>query len=142
MEKTTQTVQRKPYQSDLADEQWALLAPLIVLPEGGRPKTTDLREVLNGIFYQLRSGCAWKMLPHDFPPEGTVRRYFHYFKRTKQWERINEALRRDVRVQEGRDEEPSLAIIDSQTVKGTRTSSESGYDAGKKNQGNQASFDG
>jgi putative transposase len=82
------------------------------------------------------------LLPHDFPPEGTVRRYFHYFKWTKQWETINDALRREVRVQAGRDPEPSLGIIDSQSTKGTRNSGESGYDAGKKNQRNQATLSG
>jgi putative transposase len=124
----------------LSDEQWKLLASLIVLPTGGAPRTTDVREVINAIFYQLRTGCQWRLLPHDFPPEGTVRRYFRYFKETKQWERINDSLRRDVRVQAGRDPEPSLGIIDSQSTKGTRNSDESGYDAGKKNQRNQASF--
>jgi putative transposase len=131
---------RRPYATDLRDTQWVLLAPLIVLPTGGAPKTTDVREVINAILYQLRTGCQWALLPHDFPPEGTVRRYFRYFKDTKQWERINDALRREVRTQAGRDPEPSLAIIDSQSVKGTRNSEEVGYDAGKKNQGDQASF--
>jgi len=133
---------RKPYDTDLSDAQWALIFPLLVLPTGGRPKTTNLREVLNAIFYQLRTGCQWRLLPHDFPPEGTVRRYFHYFKWTKQWETINDALRREVRVQAGRDPEPSLGIIDSQSTKGTRNSGESGYDAGKKNQRNQATLSG
>jgi len=133
------TSSRKPYATDLSDAQWALIAPLIILPEGGAPRTTDLREVLNGIFYQTRTGCQWRLLPHDFPPEGTVRRYLRYFKQTAQLEQINDALRREVRVQAGRDPEPSLAIIDSQTVKGTRNSVESGYDAGKKNQGNPCS---
>jgi putative transposase len=128
------TIHRKPYQSDLTDEQWELISPQLVLPEGGRPKTTNLREVINGIYYKLRTGCQWHSLPHDFPPEGTVRRYFHYFKQTKQWQRINDSLRKEVRVQAGRDPEPSLAIMDSQSVKGTRTSGDSGYDAGKKNQ--------
>ena len=133
---------RHLYATDLSDAQWELIFPLIVLPTGGRPKTTNLREILNGIFYQNRTGCQWRLLPHDFPPEGTVRRYFHYFKRSKQWETINDALRREVRVQGGRDPEPSLAIIDGQSVKGARNSGVVGYDAGKKNQRHQAAFSG
>jgi putative transposase len=130
----TATILRKPYKTDLTDEQWSLLGPLLILPEGGRTKTTNLREVINGIFYQLKTGCQWDMLPHEFPPEGTVRRYFHYFKFTNQFEKINDAFREAVRVKEGRNKEPSLAIIDSQSVKATRTSGQRGFDAGKKNQ--------
>jgi len=133
---------RKPYDTDLSDEQWELIAPQIVLPTGGAPKTTNLREILNAIFYQTRTGCQWRLLPHDFPPEGTVRWYLHRFKRLGQLEKINDTLRRAVRVQAGRNPEPSLAIIDSQTTKGTRNSGESGYDAGKKNQGDQTTFSG
>ncbi|MDR0870412.1 MAG: transposase [Planctomycetaceae bacterium] len=131
---------QKNYQTDLTDEQWAILQPLIILPDVGRPKTTDLRQVMNAIFYQLKTGCQWRLLPHDFPPEGTVRRYFHYFKRTKPFENINEALRRQVRVREGRNEEPSLAIIDSQSVKAANTAGERGYDAGKKINGIKRHF--
>lgn len=131
---------RKPYLTDLTDAQWQLLYPLLILPDGGAPKTTDLREVLNGIQYRLRTGCQWRLFPHDFPPEGTVRRYFHYFKRTGQFATINDVLRKKVRVQEGRNEEPSLVIIDSQSVKATRSSGERGYDAGKKNQGREAAL--
>ena len=135
-------IARKPYKTDLTDDQWDLLEPLLVLPEGGRPKTTILREVINGILYQLKTGCQWDMLPYDFPPEGTVRRYFHYFKRTGQFEKINDTLRKAVRVRAGRHEEPSLAIIDSQSVKATRTSGRRGFDAGKKNQRNETAFPG
>jgi putative transposase len=134
------TLLRPAYLTDLADAQWELIAPLLILPSGGAPRTTDLREVLNAIFYQLRTGCQWRLLPHDFPPEGTVRDYFHRFKRSGLWDIINDALRKKVRIKEGRDEEPSLAIIDSQTTKATRTSGIRGYDAGKKNQRGQAAF--
>jgi putative transposase len=136
----SRTITRKAYLTDLTDSQWELLRSLLVLPDGGAPKTTDLREVINGILYRLRTGCQWRLLPHDFPPEGTVRRYFSYFKRTQQFEIINDVLRKKVRVQEKRHEEPTLAIIDSQTTKSTRTSGQRGYDAGKKNQWNQAAF--
>jgi len=131
---------RKAYTSDLSDAQWEIIASLLVLPEGGRPRTTNMREVFNAIYYQAKFGCPWSDLPHDFPPEGTVRRWFHYFKRTGQYEKINEHLRKAVRVQAGREAEPSLAIIDSQSVKSTRTSGERGDDAGKKNQRHQASL--
>jgi len=129
-----QTIIRTPYFTDLTDAQWELLEPLLQLPDGGAPKTTDLREVINAILYRLRTGCQWRLLPHDFPPEGTVRRYFRYFKYTHQFEIINDILRKKVRVKEKRDEEPSLAIIDSQSVQATRSSGERGFDAGKKNQ--------
>jgi putative transposase len=137
-----QTIVRKPYLTDLTDAQWSLLQPLLKLPTGGAPKTTDLREVINAYQYRLKTGCQWEMLPHEFPPEGTVRRYLRYFKDTRQFETINNTLRQAVRVQEGRHKEPTLAIIDSQSVKGTRSSGERGFDAGKKNQWDQASFHG
>ena len=127
---------RKPYASDLTDEQWALLAPLLSPPvAAGAPRTTDLREVINALLYRLHNGCAWHALPHDFPPEGTVRDYFHRWRRAGLWERINAVLRRWVRKAAGRDEEPSAGIIDSQSAKGTRTSGSKGYDAGKKVKG-------
>jgi len=135
-----QIAQRTGYQTDLNDAQWELLSSLLRLPDGGRPKTTDLREVLNGIFYRLRTGCQWYLLPNDFPPEGTVRRYFYHFRDTGQLEVINDVLRKKVRVKEKRKEEPTLAIIDSQSVKATRTSGERGYDAGKKNKRSEAAL--
>ena len=76
-----------------------------------------MREVVNAIFYLLRTGCAWRLLPHDFPPYTTVSDYYHQWRREGLWERLNDRLREQVRAQEGREKEPSLAIIDSQSVK-------------------------
>ena len=127
---------RKPYPSDLTDEQWAIVEPFLPPPvPAGAPRTTDFREVLNASFYLLANGCAWHALPHDFPPEGTVRDYFHRWRRCGLWEKLNDTLRRRVRRAEGRDAEPSAGIIDSQSAKGTRTSGTKGYDAGKKVKG-------
>jgi putative transposase len=127
---------RKPYSSDLTNEEWAILAPELPAPvPAGAPRTTDLREVVNAILYRLHNGCAWHALPHDLPPEGTVRDYFHRWRRGGMGQRLNDMLRRRVRQAEGRDAEPSAAIIDSQSAKGTRTSGTKGYDAGKKVKG-------
>jgi transposase len=132
---------RKPYPSDLTDEQWAVLEPLLPPPvPAGAPRRTDLREVLNAIFYVLSTGCAWSALPHDFPPEGTVRDYFHQWRRGGLWQAIHEALRRRVREAAGKEPEPSAGSIDSQTVKATRTAGTRGYDAGKKNQRHQEAY--
>ncbi len=111
---------RKPYPSDLTDEQWEELAPLIPLAKlGGRPRTVDMREVINGTLYVLRSGCTWRMIPHDLPPWGTVWGYFRRWRKDGTWERIHDALRPKVRELEGREPTPSAAIIDSQSVKTT-----------------------
>lgn len=127
---------RRPYPSDLTHEEWAILAADLPAPvPAGAPRTTDLREVVNAIFYRLHNGCAWRALPHDFPPEGTVRDYFHRWRRSGLWAKLNDTLRRRVRQAEGRTAEPSAAIIDSQSAKGTRTSGTKGYDAGKKVKG-------
>ena len=123
---------RKPSPSDLSDSQWLLIAPLLPLSGGGRKRTTDLREVLNAALYLWSTGCGWRHLPQDFPPEGTVRDYFHQWRRNGVWPTMHDRLRRAVRVQEGRDPEPSAAISDSQSVKATRTTGSRGDDAGKK----------
>ena len=111
---------RKPYPSDLTDDQWEELAPLIPLAKpGGRPRTVDMREVINGTLYVLRSGCTWRMMPHDLPPWGKVWGYFRRWRKDGTWERIHDALRPKVRESEGREPTPAAAIIDSQSVKTT-----------------------
>lgn len=111
---------RRAYPTDLSDTEWALLAPLLPAAKpGGRPRSTDLREVLNALRYWLRSGEAWRLLPHDLPPWKTVYHYWRSWRLSGDWERIHTALRERVRVRAGREPTPSAAIIDSQSVKTT-----------------------
>lgn len=115
-------IQRQAYPTDLTDAEWSLLAPLI--PEtrsgaqGGRPPE-DRREIINGIRYVLRSGCAWRLVPHDLPKWGTCYYYFRTWKISGVWQRIHDKLRGDVRESVGRERQPSAAVIDSQSVKTT-----------------------
>jgi putative transposase len=111
----------RSYPTDLSDSEWSILAPLVDTPRigAGRPRTVDLRAVMNGLRYWLRTGCQWAMIPHDFPPSGTVRYYYDKWTKTGLWEQINTVLRESVRVQLGREAQPSAGVSDSQSVKTT-----------------------
>lgn len=111
---------RERYPTDLTDSQWRILEPLIPPAKpGGRPREQDMREILNGMFYLLRTGCAWRMLPHDLPRWGTVYHYFREWTKDGTLKRMNDHLRTEVRLQAGRNPEPSAGIMDSQSVKTT-----------------------
>jgi putative transposase len=123
---------RKPYRTDLTDAQWKILKPLIPPAQpGGRPREVDMREVLNTLRYQDRTGCQWDLLPHDLLPKSTVYDYFALWRDDGTWQRIVDALRPKVRRAAGRPPTPRVAYIDSQTVKGTEVGGERGYDGAK-----------
>ena len=125
---------RKAYPSDLTDAEWEILEPLIpAISEDAAHIKYTRREIVNGILYVLRSGCPWRLMPHDLPAWGTVYDYFRQWQKQGVWDQVLEALRRQKRKKQGRDEEPSAAVIDSQSIKTSAVRGpEKGIDMGKR----------
>jgi len=124
------------YETDLTDAEWALIAPLLPEPcARGRPRRWSPREILNGIFYVLRGGIGWRLLPSDLPPKSTVFRWFSLWRDTGLFETLNHLLVFADRERVGREASPTAAVLDSQSVKTTESGGPRGYDAGKKVKG-------
>lgn len=132
---------RKRYPSDLTDDEWNIIGELIPDPvwaENMQEPKHSSREMLDAIRYRTRTGSAWRLLPHDFPPWSTVQKRYYQWRDAGVFSLVNAALRDAVRLMEGRRVEPSAAMLDSQSVKSTDVGGPKGFDAGKKGEGSQA----
>jgi putative transposase len=123
------------YPSDLSDSQWEIIKPFLESNKGKHLQKHDKRELVNAVFYLVKTGCQWNMLPNDFPPRDTVWSFFRRARNSGKWEKIMDALVKKSREQAGRTPEPTYCLVDSQSVKTCYNSEQRGIDGGKKSKG-------